>query len=101
MNFVAPLFLSWALTQNCSLSNSPVLKVPNLPSCGKDALLMGMSTVYENDIHHFGVCVCSDDQLFLGVRENVYYEFNTYDFITFISEKACSEKSNINYIFLG
>lgn len=99
--FLAPLFVNWAINQNCSIATTQMIVVPNLPVCGNDSIVMGYKTLFENKISEFGICVCSDKQIFVGVKPHVYFEFGALDLAEFILSSACTAAYKVNYVLVN
>jgi hypothetical protein len=99
--FLAPIFVSWALQQNCSIATTQMIVVPNLPLCGQNSIVMGFKTLFENKISEFGICVCSDEKIFVGVKPQVYFEFGASDLAEFILSNACTASYKVNYVLVN
>jgi hypothetical protein len=105
-------FLQWSTNhaKNCGVPTA-VLAMPNLYPCVTElSAVMAFHTVFEGNMHTFGVTACSDNQIYLGVRTEdsilTYMEFVAFnDFMAFMKEcvftgVACTREQKVSLLHL-
>lgn len=79
-------FIYWSTQHSykSGVPTSPVTLIPNAVFCNTPTTaVFSLHTVFEGQVHSFGITACDDDRIYIGLRISggvlTYMEFESFD----------------------